>query len=114
MPWTKKILASLIALSFATTSIATAQTPEVCPNFNDCECYNTTELAKIRRGILDLRKCEIRVEEQDALIQERLTLWQGSNHEQAWWQDPYFVWGGITVSFSTGLLMGVLWAQNKD
>lgn len=110
MRWMTKILASLIALSLGTTSIA--QT-DICPDFNDCECYTVGELAKIRRGILDLRKCEIRVEEQNQLIQERLQTWNGVP-EQAWWQDPTFVWGGISVSFTVGLALGAIWQANRD
>lgn len=94
----------------------TNQTEEVtkieCTAVPGCRCYAPPQLKAIAGTITDLQKCEVALEERERLIQERFIKFEGQNGV-AWWQEPSVVAGGVTISFSVGLVIGILVFNKK-
>ena len=75
-----------------------------------CQCYGPAQMRILANGIQNLKKCEFALEEKERLIEEDFIQFKNKSNV-AFWQEPSFVAGGIVLSFSLGLTVGVLFLR---
>jgi hypothetical protein len=82
-----------------------------CNDFDaGCRCYTPGQLKIIATGIQDLKKCEFALAEKERLIEQDFVQFKNKS-DVAWWQEPNFVAGGVVLSFSLGLTVGILFLR---
>lgn len=89
-------------------SLNTSPTVEKIEKNN--HCYTDDDVELMAEAITDLAKCKIELSNKNILIEQSL-----NKHDQgnSLWQEPGFVFGGMAVSFSAGVLLG-LWFTASD
>lgn len=76
--------------------------PEECTPKLACTCYMPHALIKIADRIQDAEFCELKL----VRLNSQLNVLEEAQFEASWYQDPYFVVGGIVVSVAVGGVVG--------
>lgn len=100
----KKLLVILLTSSLWGTSLQA----EVLEK----KCYGDEQVKKLADMILDYQKCDMELKQKNELIKTHFIQIEGHG-KTAYWQEPAYIVGGLTVSFSVGLALGFLWTSEK-
>lgn len=73
-------------------------------------CYSPEQLAAIAQELQGHELCKKTLALREQFIEQAKL---NPPPEQAWWQDPSVVMGGVVVSASVGLAIGLLVGQGK-
>ena len=73
-------------------------------------CYEPAQLEVIAQGFRDLDVCRQTLVLREQFIEQAKLA---PPPENAWWADPSFVVGGVVVSASVGLALGILVGQGR-
>lgn len=75
------------------------------------ECYSEEESEKIAGALKALDYCQVEYAEQERFIAENLRKYAEAG--PSFWQEPSFIVSGVAVSFSAGLVLGLVFDKLK-
>ena len=97
----------LIAFSIKNNLYAQGSlSPDYCKEQSiDCSCFSPADMDKLAVGIDKLSTCHIMLAEKQKFIDTSMSI---NMPKILWWQAPEMIFGGMAVSVSVGLLVGIL------
>lgn len=73
-------------------------------------CYDAAQVQQIALGLHELEVCQKTLALREKFIESAKLI---TTPETAWWQEPTVVVGGVVVSLSVGLAIGLLVAHGR-
>lgn len=87
-----------------TTQAKVRYTPGECSEIDGCWCFTPEGLKVISQKYIELKKCRASLVATKELFDRQYKDFHG-DQGQSWWQDPYVIIGGVTVTVGVTALV---------